>query len=403
VLFSRVVYHIRMKLRHNQHLRIGLLTAACVTLFFASPALASTGTAVQVEQYPDIVSGTEAVTSVPTSTASSTVRFTNTVREVTNLSLAVISNETALVRALFLNTFTTEVEYTTGMVLLLFAFLNLTASIPNLYLTLFTRPFSFFGRQKKIRWGVVYDSFTKRPLDLAIVRLIDMDTNRIVQSRITDAYGRYEFSSQSKSYSVDVQKTGYTFPSMYLYGKSEDVDYVGLYFGGPINPITISGAGMNIPLDPLVSEETPQQVLIHEARAFVQHLFAYTVPIISIVIFLFVPSVTASIFVVGQVILLYHFRSIRRLKILKRWGVISDAVTHKSIPYAVVRIFDAKDDRLLEMRIADQLGHYGFLVRKGTYYLTAEAPGYQRNRLNNVGNPSIVEGTIVRDIALKPL
>ncbi len=53
---------------------------------------------------------------------------------------------------------------------------------------------SLFGLKRRRKpWGVVYDSITKRPVDLAVVRLIDQKTKKLVETGVTDAQGRFSF------------------------------------------------------------------------------------------------------------------------------------------------------------------------------------------------------------------
>ena len=58
---------------------------------------------------------------------------------------------------------------------------------------LFLQPVFLFGRRKRAKWGVVYNALTKLPVDLAVVRLVDVKTGRVIQSRVTDSEGRYAF------------------------------------------------------------------------------------------------------------------------------------------------------------------------------------------------------------------
>ena len=82
---------------------------------------------------------------------------------------------------------------------------------------IFTEPLLFFGRKRKREWGVVYDSLTKQPIDLAMVRLFDKETGKLVETRVTDLQGRYIFIVEpEKMYYITVEKNNYTFPSKLL-------------------------------------------------------------------------------------------------------------------------------------------------------------------------------------------
>ncbi len=45
---------------------------------------------------------------------------------------------------------------------------------------LFLQPLLLFGRKKREEWGQIYNTLTKLPVDLAMVRLVDSATKRIV-------------------------------------------------------------------------------------------------------------------------------------------------------------------------------------------------------------------------------
>ena len=91
------------------------------------------------------------------------------------------------------------------------------------------------GRKKREKWGVVYNSLTKLPVDLVIVRLFSIDTNRLVQSKVTDGQGRYSFVVNPGRYRLEVKKMNFTFPSLLLKDWQSDSEKTDIYHGEQIS------------------------------------------------------------------------------------------------------------------------------------------------------------------------
>lgn len=105
------------------------------------------------------------------------------------------------------------------------------------------------NRRSRFRWGIVYDAITKLPIKDAIVKLFMVNGSREIR-KATDAYGRYGFLVEPGTYSVQVEKSGYSFPSNLVLTKN-DKDYSSIYHGEPLkidkDNLVVSA---NIPLDP---------------------------------------------------------------------------------------------------------------------------------------------------------
>ena len=75
---------------------------------------------------------------------------------------------------------------------------------------------AFYGTFRKIlvpkkpkSWGIVYDKKTKAPLNLAVVRIFDMKFNKLLETQVTDAKGRYAFLASKNLYQLSAEKQGY--------------------------------------------------------------------------------------------------------------------------------------------------------------------------------------------------
>lgn len=59
-------------------------------------------------------------------------------------------------------------------------------------------------------WGIVYDEETKKPVPFAVARIIETEYNKVLESRVTDSQGRYNFLVGNSKYFVSVEKPGYS-------------------------------------------------------------------------------------------------------------------------------------------------------------------------------------------------
>ena len=60
---------------------------------------------------------------------------------------------------------------------------------------------------------MVYDSRTNQPIRTAIVRIFDKKTKKLLETRVTDEEGRFQFLVRPGEYFLQVTKQGYQFPS----------------------------------------------------------------------------------------------------------------------------------------------------------------------------------------------
>jgi len=58
-------------------------------------------------------------------------------------------------------------------------------------------------------WGIVYESKTKAPVSRAIVRIFETEYNKLLETQVTDRFGRYSFLVANNIYYVTSQKIGF--------------------------------------------------------------------------------------------------------------------------------------------------------------------------------------------------
>ncbi len=243
---------------------------------------------------------------------------------------------------------------------------------------LFTSPILLIARKRRKGWGIVYHSLTKKPIDLAIVRLFKRNTNQLIETRVTDKNGRYQFIVPQGKYYLTVTKSHFLFPTSYLEFKKSDTEYLDLYHGDTINITSDNeNIALNIPLDPREKKrELLAEIIGKKLLRRSQSFIAFVGIILALVSFAVSPApLILGLFFVHIILFLIFYRLTKR-RTPKNWGVVFDAKTNKPIKHAIVRIFDKEFHRLLETQITDNNGRYAFLVGKNTYYITAEKDGF---------------------------
>lgn len=342
----------------------------------------------------------QAVSSTAPLTQKASVAFSNFGKE--------LNYGVEIVRSVFASPQVQAANAVAAPTLLALALLNIVSAVSffNLlaYLQyLFTQPILLFGRRKKKKWGIVYNSLTKQPVDLAIVRLLSADTKFIVQTKVTDKYGRYAFLVKAGNYLIEVVKPGYVCPTQYLANKTEDLEYLELYHGEKLSFDKADEVVVNIPLDPITREETPRMVIFRKALRKFQTVAAFSGIPLGMCVLIISPSLAAAFLLLAQIGIFLLFRRLSVSVKAKNWGITFDAKTRKPVDGVIVRIFDKKFNKLLETQVTDRNGKYGFLVRRSVYYLTAEKSGFKKYTSPTLDLEKQDESLIDQPIALERL
>jgi hypothetical protein len=263
---------------------------------------------------------------------------------------------------------------------------------------IFTQPIMLFSKRKRAKYGTIYNSLTKLPVDLAAIRLKD-SSGRIIQTKVTDRQGRYTFLANKGQFSLDISKTGYVFPTSLLVGKAMDVDYADLLTANKIILPAPSAISKNIPLDPKEDKRLPGQIKRRMVLRDVQGTVAGLTTLLSVGAVVLVPSYEYIGLALFQLVTYLVFSRLAYRK-PKSSGVIKDTKTGKAIKGAVVRILDAQFNRVLETQVTDSEGRYGFLVGKGKFYVTVTKEGYAQTK-SEVLDYSSGKGSMVIDRGIR--
>jgi hypothetical protein len=246
----------------------------------------------------------------------------------------------------------------------------------------------FAGRAVPQQWGVVYDAVTKNPVEKAIVRIFDAAGRRLIQTRITDKFGRFGFVIPSGQYQIKAINPEYLFPSIIIQHHTKiDGLYSNLYFGGPLNldQAKIKFLNVNIPLDPLLTSQSRSRVkaqkmwlwslrgLLLRLRQVIKKIVLpiYVVALIlGVVTYLDHPNVASIVFYIMIGCLLLKEIEDRSRK--NYWGKVYDTTTKQPVKLAQVAIYDAEYRKVREIRYTDLSGQYSFMIPKGEYYLKVQ-------------------------------
>lgn len=259
-----------------------------------------------------------------------------------------------------------------------------TVAFPFLRLV-FLQPMLLFGRKKRRAWGQIYNSLTKLPVDLAMVRLIDAKTKRVLQSRVTDMQGRYLFIAEEGEYLIEVAKAQFSFPSDILKGEKIDGKMIDLYHG---ETLSVKGTGIsltpNIPLDPVGAEKTSSRIKWDKYVLGLQHVVASS-GIFLTALSLYVSQVWYLWVMLAVHIVMYSLfvKFVKPTK-PKGWGIVYEKNTVMPIQNAVVRLFTKKYNKLVSTQVTDRRGRYAFLVGPSDYYVTFDKKGYKTEKTNDI-------------------
>ncbi len=317
---------------------------------FSSPVSAATVTAVKAVSAQVSRSVTKAAVAVQQAVATPQVQITN--------QAVVVPAAAAVVAA----SVSTALNF--SQVALYFRFL-------------FTQPLFLLTRKRRKGWGMAYNAISKLPADLALVRIVDAESGRVVQSHVTDRDGRYQFFARPGNYRIEVDKPNFSFPAAYMTGKTEDGQLTDLYNGGVVPLTAASQISYNLPLDPGGSAKPAAEIVHAKNKERLINALGAGGVVLTLVSFAVSPTIFVGAFVVAQVASYFVFRRLAVPKKPKTWGVVKDSATGKPLDQAVVRVFDTQYNKLLETQITDDQGRYSFLVGKNQYYIMVEKPGFQ--------------------------
>jgi len=246
----------------------------------------------------------------------------------------------------------------------------------------FTQPLLLLRLRKRKSWGVVYNALSKRPVDLAVIRLIDNKTNQIIRSQVTDMQGRYLITAESGEYRLEVDKVGFSGFSKYLQDKNEDAKFINLYHGGQFQ---ISEAEVvlnyNIPIDPVDEEKATALILSDYTKKITQNLICLVGLSASVLSFVISPKAWVGTLVLAHVVFYFLFYKFSRRKVAdSSFGLVTEEMKGDALGRVVVRVFDSMYNKLVDTAVTDRKGRYAVLVGPSKYYATYEKESFEKKQ-----------------------
>lgn len=225
---------------------------------------------------------------------------------------------------------------------------------------------SLLKRNEKKPWGLVYDSKSNKPVAFAVVRLYS--DKKLVMEKVTDLQGRYGFAVGDGDYRIEVKHENY---------KPFDVETkVRQEKEGTVNrDIAIDPKGeVKFSLDDI---KRWYKARLTDARELFPTLSRYLYAcgfVFSLIATVISPVLYNFLVLVFYVIvgLVYIWRGLK-----SGWGRVYDSKDKKGIEYAFVRLFDPKENKLIDNVMTEKGGRYMFIAEEGVYNLLATKKGYK--------------------------
>lgn len=277
------------------------------------------------------------------------------------------------------------------------------ADILPLLRFLFLQPLMLIGRGKREKWGTIYNSLSKLPIDLAMVRLINVETGKLVQTKVTGADGRYFFIVNTGRYRVEVRKNNLIFPTILLKDLQIDGKKLDIYHGEEIK-VTAAGAVLtaNIPLDPVGEKMlTPKRVVWNRILRRIQSAVGWIGLIVTLVSLYISPVWYVWLLLAAHLFFTFIFKRLSKPLAAKGWGIVYDEGGKKPLSKVVARLFDSKFNKLVATEVTDNNGRYYFMAGDNQYYISFDRDGYESMKTLDIDLRGKAAETIAQDVKLK--
>lgn len=268
---------------------------------------------------------------------------------------------------------------------------------------LFLQPLLLLGRRKREGWGQVYNALNKLPVDLAILRLINADTGKVVQTKVSDKKGRYAFVATPGNYRIEAVKNNLLFPSLLLGGLTADGTRTDIYHGEIIK-VSEDNAVLtaNVPLDPLGEFKKPVRIFWARVGRFVQLALSWIGLGITAVSFYLAPRWYVGVLFAAHAGLFLLFRRLALPAKIKSWGIVYSAADQQPVGRVIARLFNLQFNKLVDTQITDPRGRYYFLAGDSQYYVTYEKPSFAPHQTGTIDLSGKEAENIAVDVRLHP-
>lgn len=226
--------------------------------------------------------------------------------------------------------------------------------------------------KKRRPWGIVYDSFDKKNLSRAILRVFDLNSDKLQDTVVTDGLGIFKLNLNPGRYKIEVSRMGYNFPSKVIL-TNVDGDKINVYRGGTYSVAEMNETVMmSIPID---KEEVEgfRKLLINISNIF-EKFIQYFSPILltfGLIYSMYIYSQNNNfwnLFVVLSYALVILVKILLTVISRKIYGIVKD-VNGNKLENILIGLYDEEFDKLIMETRTNEKGEYNFVVQSKPYYL----------------------------------
>lgn len=222
-----------------------------------------------------------------------------------------------------------------------------------------------WGKKVKKPWGVVTDSRTGKAVAFAICELYTAGSQYRISQTVTDLDGRYGFVITAGDYRLEIRQSGFRNFKKDITIKEGQESFVYDVELVPLNstrPAVAKSDSFKISIYNFFDKLSTYIFVI--GFAFSIFALIFSTSILNILIFL------AYILIILALVLIYF---------VKRKGISSiiNSENNLRVPYAKVKLFDAKTGKMVDAQVSNYNGYFDFYTDPGEYALAVETRGYQ--------------------------
>lgn len=263
--------------------------------------------------------------------------------------------------------------------------------------------FSFFGiltpREKKKKWGVVFDNDTHQPIANVMVSILDAE-GRVLDSMSTNASGNFGFLAAQGEYSFRVSAKDYA-----MITEKDTDEFYGKIYDGKIFIITETDvAEMNIALKSTKIdwlELSRRKIAAYKlalsiAEKYVFMSIFYVCFAISLGILYFSPSIFNAAIVLSYMVM----TACKFLFSVKKYGLITSQ-TGEPLPFTMISVYDKEEaGRRVAYSISDILGRYFVLAKNEKYMMKVQGRKLGGQSFKKLFNINVRDGVFKKDIRI---
>lgn len=235
--------------------------------------------------------------------------------------------------------------------------------------------------------GYVYDSITKDPLSLAIVRIFD-ENKRLVQTEVTNSFGAFVANTEKGKYYLTVSRSSYSFPSVVVTGKNDN-PILNIYHGEVKTFDQEELEDISIPLDPINKDRVLRKSYFRNQMSNFFTILMHILNVLGLGVSIWAvwyDATLVNVFILLGYVLVILISLYRYFLGYKDRKVVLTS-NGQPVKEAEVLLYKSGSEMLIDKRITKHDGTYRFVVPQGSYDITAQK-GKNKGKVDSVTNSS---------------